>query len=116
MSAVTTTATQVAIEWDDSVMFVFSFNDSTNTQRFAGFPHMGVQVQSGTNTQVTRILQTVSAVQVSNDPQTWIETVKNAARNPNAQLKIVFDDSTSTPFTTVTNQSFSLQLLFSIAG
>ena len=116
MSVQTVAATQVAVEWDDSVMFVFSFFDGTNTQRFAGFAHTGVQVQSGTNTQVTQIQQAVSAIQVSNDPQTWIETVKNAARNTSARLEIVFDDSTTTPFTTVTNRIFALAQLFSLAG
>jgi hypothetical protein len=116
MSVQTATATKVAVEWDDSVMFVFSFYDSGNTQYFAGFQRTGVQVQSGTSTQVSKIQQNVAAVQVSNDPQTWIETVKNAARNSSAQLAIVFDDSTSTPFTTLTSTNFSLQLLYSIAG
>jgi hypothetical protein len=108
----------VSIEWDDSVVMVFSFVDG-GTTFFAGFTHVGIALQNtiGTQTQINAITQTINqnAIQISADPQTWVETVKTGAR-PNGSIKVVYDDSTSIPYTTQTAQPFSLQILFSIAG
>ena len=105
-----------SIEWDDSVVFVFSWN---NQQFFAGFVHLQIAVASavGTTTQITNILQQLAQTQIqaSSDPQSWLDTVKNAARNGKA-ITVVFDDATSTVYTSQTNQSFTLQQLFSLAG
>lgn len=115
--SVQTVQTSVNIEWDDGVVMVFSFAASGG-KMFCGFVHqvLAVQVTSGSQTQVSAVLSTVQqqAVQVSVDPQTWVETVKNAARGGKAT--IVFDDSTNTNYTTQTAQSFQLQLLHSISG
>jgi hypothetical protein len=53
-------------------------------------------------------------VQLSNDPATWVETVKYGARGNS--ITITYDDSTSVNYTTQTAQPYSLQQLFSIAG
>jgi hypothetical protein len=103
------------IEWDDSVVFVFSWN---NQQFYAGFVHLQIAVANavGTTTQVSAILQQVQQTQVqfSSDPQSWLETVKNAARN-NKNISITFDTN-FLPYTTQTGQNFNLQQLYSIAG
>jgi hypothetical protein len=105
-----------SIEWDDSVVFVFSWN---NQQFFAGFVHLQIALASavGTTTQITNILQQLAQTQLqaSSDPQSWLDTVKNAARNSKA-ITITFEDAISTVYTTQTNQSFTIQQLFSIAG
>jgi hypothetical protein len=106
------------IEWDDGVVFVFSWNSQ---QFFAGFVHLQIAVANavGTTTQVSAILQQLQQTQVqfSSDPQSWLETVKNAARatNPTKPINITFDTN-FVPYTTQTGQSFNLQQLYSIAG
>ena len=109
----------VNIEWDDSVVLVFSFTHN-GTKLFAGFAHQVISVQSttGTQTQVSAILQNIqqTAVQFAMDPATWVETVKTGARGNSNPITVVFDDSTSQPYTTLTNQPFQLQILHSIAG
>jgi hypothetical protein len=109
--------TSVSIVWDDSVMLVFQFTDGGTTYQ-AGFLHVGFQAQAqwGTATQITQILQQTSqqGVQLSNDPATWVETVKYGARGNS--ITITYDDSTSVNYTTQTAQPYSLQQLFSIAG
>jgi hypothetical protein len=110
--------TSVTIVWDDSVVIVFQFTDNANVQRTCA----GVQIQAqfGSNTQVSQILQTTqqAGIQIANDPQTWVETVKNAHRNSNTRLAIAFDDSISANYTPPGNpaQTFQLQLLYSLAG
>jgi hypothetical protein len=103
------------IEWDDSVVFVFSWN---NQQFYAGFVHLQIAVANavGTTTQVSSILQQLQQTQVqfSSDPQSWLETVKNAAR-AKTSINITFDTN-FVPYTTQTGQSFNLQQLYSIAG
>lgn len=112
-----TVQSDITIDWDDSVVMVFSF-DTPGGRMACGFVHqvLSVQSQSGNQTQVSAILQLVQQVgiQVSLDPQTWVETVKNAARSDPAT--IVFDDTESVIYTTQTNQSFTLQSLFSVHG
>lgn len=108
------------IEWDDSVVFVFSFSDANGNKAFAGFVHQQIQLSivTGSQVQVTAILQVVQqqGIQVSTDAQTWIETIKNAARNTSSQVAVVYDDTSNTIYTTQTNLSFQLQQLFSVAG
>jgi hypothetical protein len=106
----------VTIEWDDSAVIVFSFLDSNNNQQFCGFVHLGFAQQTGSQTQVNKVLQTAQSIQVSADPQSWVETCKNSHRNQNNKVQITYDDSTSQNYTTVTAQTFQLQLLFSLAG
>jgi hypothetical protein len=104
------------VEWDDGVVFVFSWN---NRQFFAGFVHLQIAVANavGTTTQITAILQQLAQIQLqsSSDPQSWLDTVKNGFRN-GKQVTIIFDDALSTVYTTQTNQTFTLQQVFSIAG
>jgi hypothetical protein len=106
------------IQWDDSGVFIFSF-DANGSTFFAGFIHVQIQlaIASGSTVQVTAILQqaTQVGVQFASDPQSWIETIKNASRASNP-IAITFDDALSVVYTTQTNQSFTLQQLFSVAG
>jgi hypothetical protein len=107
----------VRIDWDDSVVMIFSFQDRGTTYH-AGFVHLGVALQNtvGSQTQINAITQTIkqNAIQLSADPQTWVETVKTGARG--GTITVVYEDATSTPYTTNTGQSFDLQILYSIAG
>jgi hypothetical protein len=109
-----------AIEWDDSVVFVFSFTGANGLKTFAGFVHQQIQFSSaqGSQTQVNAILQIVQqqGIQVSTDPQTWIETIKNAARSSSSQIVVTYDDATNVTYTTQTNVSFQLQQLFGVTG
>jgi hypothetical protein len=114
------------IEWDDSIVFVFSFNDANNNRVFCGIYHQvtALQLTTGQQAQITPLLQAISqnSFQGSSDPQTWIEDVKTSARNPGTPanpgttLTIVYDDGLSVTYTTLTNQSFTLQFLHSLAG
>lgn len=108
----------VLINWDDSVVMVFSFQDGGTTY-YCGFTHVGVALQNtvGSQTQINSIVQTISqnALQISADPQTWVETIKTGARGTSA-ISIVYDDSTNIPYTTNTAQNFQLQILYSVAG
>jgi hypothetical protein len=110
----------VTIEWDDSVVIVFSFVTPGGQKTFSGFNHQIPSAQSvvGQQTQVTNILQIIQqqGLQVTADPQTWVETLKNSHRNQNNFVSIVFEDAVSLVYTTQTNQSFTLQPLFSLAG
>lgn len=119
MSAQTVTVTPT-IEWDDSVVFVFSFTGANGNKTFAGFVHQQIQLSSvtGSQTQVTAILQIIQqqGIQVSTDPQTWIESIKNAARNTSNQLVVTYDDTINVIYTTQTNLSFQLQQLFRVTG
>jgi hypothetical protein len=118
MSATTASQVSVTIEWDDSVMIVFSFQNSAGSTVYCGFPHIVAawQNQSGTQTQVSAKVQSVtqSAVQVSGDPATWVETVKYGARGN--KITIDYDDTISVNYTTQTANPFQLQLLYSIRG
>jgi hypothetical protein len=115
--AIQTVTVPLKLEWDDSVVLVFSF-DGPAGQVFCGFVHqvLAVQFVSGSQAQVTPALQIVQqqGIQVSLDPQTWVETAKTGARGGNAT--VVFDDALSTVYTTQTNQSFQLQALFSLTA
>jgi hypothetical protein len=115
MTIQTALNTVPAIEWDDTVVFVFSWN---NQQFFSGFVHLQISLASaiGIATQIGNITtQVQNQAQVAGDPQSWIDTVKNAARN-NKGIAITFEDQQSTIYTTQTNTSFTLQTLFSLAG
>jgi hypothetical protein len=118
MSATTASQVSVTIEWDDGVMLVFSFPGASGTL-YAGFPHVvpAWQNQTGTQTQLSATVQSIvqSAVQISGDPATWVETVKYAARGGN-KIDIVYDDSTSVNYTTQTANPFALQQLYSLHG
>ncbi|ERR1700729_256624 len=117
MSAQTATG-QLAIEWDDGFVLVFSFAGASG-QLFCGFVHaiQAVQLVTGSQTQTTPTVQQINqmGVQITLDPQTWVETVKNGART-SAGAKVVYDDSTNINYTTSTNQTFQLQILYSLSG
>jgi hypothetical protein len=51
----------------------------------------------------------------TSDPQSWLDTVTTTAR-AQKDIAIAYEDSISTIDTTQTNQSFTLQQLFSLAG
>lgn len=117
MSQVIASQASVTIEWDDSVMIVFSFQGTSGTV-YCGFPHIvpAWQNQSGTQTQVSQKVQSIvqSAVQISGDPGTWVETVKYGARGN--KITIVYDDTINVNYTTQTANPFQLQQLYSIHG
>jgi hypothetical protein len=121
--SVQTVSVTPTIEWDDSVVFVFSFNvptgDGGSTQFFAGFVHTQLQVATavGSSVQVTAIVSQTNQqqIQFATDPQSWLDTVKNAFRNAKP-ISITFEDVVNTPYTTQTAQNFKLQQLFSLAG
>jgi hypothetical protein len=122
MSAVTKT-TSVQIVWDDSVVLIFQFTDDSGNTQNCGFVHFGIQAQaqSGSTTQVSQILQVTQqqGIQISNDPGTWVETVKYGARgtsNQQQQISVTYDDTINIPYTTQTAQPFQLQQLYSITG
>ena len=103
------------IEWDDGVVFIFSFGDPT---LYAGVVHVQVAqaTASGTQTQVSAILQTLNQtqIQVASDPQSWLDTVKTAARGGKA-INITYDTA-FVHYTTQIATSYDLQLLYSLAG
>jgi hypothetical protein len=117
MSATTASQVGVTIEWDDGVMLIFSFQGASGTL-YAGFPHVvpAWQNQTGTQTQLTATVQSIvqSAVQLSGDPGTWVETVKYGARGN--KITIVYDDTTSVSYTTQTANPYALQQLYSLHG
>jgi hypothetical protein len=99
------------IEWDDSVVFVFSFNaptgDGGTQQFFCGFVHAQIQVGAaiGSSQQVSQLVLVANQqqIQFASDPQSWIDTVKNAERSAKA-ISITFDNAISTAYETQTNQ------------
>lgn len=122
MSTLTKT-TSVQITWDDSVALIFQFTDDNGNTQICGFLHFGIQaqVQAGSTVQVSKILQVTQqqGLQVSNDPGTWVETVKYGARGSSSQpqqISITYDDTINISYTTQTGQPFQLQQLYSIAG
>lgn len=119
MSATTASGISVTIEWDDSVMLVFSFTPSGGSKQYCGFPHIipAWQSQSGTQTEVSARVQSISqaAFQISGDPATWVETVKYGSRDGKT-INVTYDDTTNVNYTTSTATSYQLQLLYSING
>jgi hypothetical protein len=122
MSAVTL-PTSVEIVWDDSVVLIFKFTDSGGADQYCGILHFGIQAQSqsGSNTQVSQILQVTAqqGIQVSNDPGTWIEVIKYGSRGTagqTPQITIVYDDTINISYTTQTGVGYQLQQLYSITG
>lgn len=117
MSAQIASQTSVTIEWDDGVVIVFSFQGSSGTV-YCGFPHLvpAWQSQSGTQTQVSATVQSIvqSAIQISGDPATWVETVKYGARNN--KITVVYDDTINFNYTNALANPYQLQQLYSIHG
>jgi hypothetical protein len=118
--SVQTVQTSVEIEWDDSVVIIFSFAGADG-KIYCGFPHIvpAWQNQTGTQTQISATVQRIqqTSMQISGDPATWVETVKQGARN--GKITIVYDDSSSTSYTTYTSAAatpYQLQNLYSLAG
>jgi hypothetical protein len=72
---------------------------------------------TGSQTQTTPTVQQISqmGVQLTLDPQTWVETAKNGARSSGG-AKVIYDDSTSINYTTATGTIFQLQILYSLTG
>jgi hypothetical protein len=116
--------TNPVIVWDDSVVIVFSFTGVDGATWYGGFVHQifSIQMTSGTQTQVSTILQSIqqTAIQQALDPSTWVETIKAGSRGagatPPVTTTIVYDDVINVPYTTQTNQSFQLALLYAIYG
>jgi glutamine synthetase type III len=108
-------SSKATIEWDDGALYVFSFTGVAGTKQFGGFIHLAVAQQFGQQVQVSATVQQVTQTQLAPDPQTWIETLKNSHRS-GASLSITYEDTVNAQVTTVTNQSFQLQQIFSLAG
>jgi hypothetical protein len=126
------------IEWDDGVVFIFSWD---SRQFFGGFVHLqislanaiGIAGQIGNITaqahlqislanaigiagQIGNITaQAQNQVQAVGNPLSWIDTLKYSARE-NKPVDIVFDDENSTIYTAQSGQLFTIQTLFSIHG
>ena len=105
------------------MVLVFKFTDSNGADQYCGILHFGIQAQSqaGSNTQVSQILQLTAQqrIQVSNDPGTWIEVIKDGSRNSGGQtpqITIVDDDTINISYTTQTAVGYQLQQLYSITG
>ncbi|HEY6326661.1 MAG TPA: hypothetical protein VIW73_09155 [Candidatus Cybelea sp.] len=118
MSATLATGVGVKIEWDDGVMIVFSFQGASG-KVYCGFPHVipAWQSQTGTQTEVSTRVQSITqtAVQISGDPATWVETVKYGARDGKT-IDVTYDDTINVNYTTSTATPYQLQLLYSING
>jgi len=120
MSVQTAAAVKPTIEWDDSVVIVFSFAGSDGNTVYSGFPHVipAWQQQTGEQTQISKTVQTIqqNALQISADPATWVETIKFGSRDKDATIKIVYDDAFVHYTTPVGSISYDLHLLYSISG
>lgn len=116
--SVQTATGQLEIEWDDDFVMVFSFTGAAG-KLYCGFVHaiQSSQLVTGSQTQTTPTVQQISqmGVQLTLDPQTWVETAKNGARST-AGAKVIYDDSTSINYTTSTGTIFQLQILYSLSG
>jgi hypothetical protein len=117
MSVQTAPSVKLSIDWDDGAVIVFSFTATDGSTVSSGFPHVvpAWQSQTGEQTQVSKTVQTIqqNALQISADPATWVETVKQGARNGN--VTVVYDDS-FVHYTTQIGSSFDLHVLYSITG
>lgn len=106
------------ILWDDSVVFVFSWQYDGQTWQ-GGFLHqqLSIATQTGFQTQVSPFSQQLSSQQgqISSDSQSWLEAIKTAARGK-GKVTVAFEDSNYVLYTTQTNITFNLQQLFSITG
>jgi hypothetical protein len=109
--------TKVNIEWDDGAVIVFSFTGPDGSTVYSGFPHVvpAWQSQTGEQTQVSKTVQTIQAnsLQISADPATWVETVKQGARTD--KITITYDDA-FVHYTTQIASSYDLHILYSLAG
>jgi hypothetical protein len=117
--SVQTATGQLEIEWDDDFVMVFSFAGPSGGKLYCGFVHaiQSSQLVTGSQTQTTPTVAQISqmGVQLTLDPQTWVETAKNGARATTG-AKVVYDDSTSINYTTSTGTIFALQVLYSLSG
>ena len=118
MSVQTVPQVKLNIEWDDSVVIVFSFTGADGSTVFSGFPHLvpAWASQVGQQVQISKTVQTIqqTQLQVSADPATWVETVKQGARDKGAAT-VVYDDS-FVHYTTPIGTSYDLHVLYSITG
>ena len=119
MSVQTVQSAKPNIEWDDGAVIVFSFAGADGNTIYSGFPHLvpAWQSQTGVQDQISKTEQTIKqvALQVSGDPATWVETVKQGARSDKGGVSIVYDDS-FVHYTTQIGTSYDLHILYSIAG
>jgi hypothetical protein len=109
------------IVWDDGVMLVFSFTAADGYETVnCGIAHLDPHTQVGR----TQVLSPITAVQIAvpeqfyGDPQTWIETIKSAARGSFTNIQIDYDDQLIMGYTSwmFDPPSFGLKVLYSLAG
>jgi hypothetical protein len=110
------------IVWDDGVMLVFSFTAADGVATInCGIVHLAPHIQVG------RAPPPTSAIQISmqesgqlyGDPQTWIETIKSAARGSIPNIQIDYEDQVGIFYNSWnlnSQSSFALQVLYSLAG
>jgi hypothetical protein len=110
------------IVWDDGVMLVFSFTAADGYETVnCGIAHLDPHTQVGR----TQVLSPITAVQIAvpeqfyGDPQTWIETIKSAARGSIPNIQIDYEDQVGIFYNSWnlnSQSSFALQVLYSLAG
>jgi hypothetical protein len=125
MSFVEITPDALTIDWDDSVVLVFSFQGTllgSPAKVQCGFPHVTIALAQaqGVATNLGNFTGSMSQqIQLSGDPQTWIETVKGFARKTIPKITISYDDQLTASYaipTTTTPNTLTLQQLYSIRG
>lgn len=116
-----TVTTNPTIVWDDGAVLVFSFQDSGKTL-YGGILHLVSSAQSttGTQTEVSKLVQSIaqSTVQISQDPATWIETIKYGSRPGQSNtITIAYDDTLNFNYTPAgSSNPYTLQQIYAIYG
>ncbi len=113
------------IVWDDGAVLVFSFAGAAADGGAAvscGIVHFvpHLQVPELSLSPIAAIQNTIQhSGQLYADPQTWIETIKGAARGNIPKIQIDYDDRVTIQYTSYifdNPPSFTLQFLYSLAG
>jgi hypothetical protein len=113
------------IVWDDGAVLVFSFAGAAadgGATINCGIVHLAphLQVPELSLRPINAIQNTIQhSGQLYADPQTWIETIKGAARGRFPNIQIDYDDQFAIQYTSYVFSnppSFTLQFLYSLAG
>src|SRR5271163_824400 len=112
------------IVWDDGVMLVFSFTAADGiTTVNCGIVHLAPDSQTAGFQSPINTIQNIirNSIQIYGDPQTWVETIKSAARGRLPNIQIDYDDQfiityASNSLVVSNPPSFTLQVLYSLAG
>ena len=113
------------IVWDDGAVLVFSFAGAAadgGATVSCGIVHLvpHLQVPQLSLSPIAAIQNTLQhSAQLYADPQTWIETIKGAARGSLQSIQIDYDDRVTIQYTSYVFDnppSFTLQFLYRLAG